>query len=49
MTFAYWIGSYAVIFLIMFADFYKKAYKKPAANGKADTNGAITNGVKKAN
>lgn len=49
MTFAYWIGSYAVIFLIMFADFYKKAYRKPAMNGKTETNGSVTNGVKKTN
>lgn len=38
--FVYWILAYAVIFLVMFADFYRNAYKKPKANG------AVTNGVK---
>lgn len=38
--FVYWILAYAVIFLVMFADFYRNAYKKPKING------AVTNGVK---
>ena len=51
--FCYWILSYAVIFLFMFAKFYVQAYRKPKkadqnaniANGKA-TNGTMSNGVK---
>ncbi|KAK3090379.1 hypothetical protein FSP39_011333 [Pinctada imbricata] len=39
--FAYWILAYAVIFLIMFADFYVNAYKKPRKE-----NGAASNGLK---
>ena len=31
LTFGYWIGSYAVIFLVLFADFYIKSYRKPTA------------------
>ncbi|KAI0219257.1 Elongation of very long chain fatty acids protein, partial [Lamellibrachia satsuma] len=38
--YAYWIGSYALFFLIMFADFYRQAYQN------TKTNGAITNGFK---
>lgn len=37
--FVYWILAYAVIFLVMFADFYRNAYKKPK------TNGAVANGL----
>ena len=54
--FVYWIGSYAVIFLVMFADFYVKAYLNPKKsrskmennNGDVHSNGykATTNGVK---
>ena len=55
--FAYWIGSYAIIFLVMFADFYVKAYSKPKKptgkvennNGDIQSNGykvAAVNGVK---
>ena len=54
--FVYWIFAYAFIFLIMFADFYIKAYTKPKKskgkaennNGEIQSNGykATTNGVK---
>ena len=55
--FAYWIGSYAIIFLVMFADFYVKAYSKPKKptgkvennNGDIQSNGykvTAVNGVK---
>ena len=45
--FVYWIGSYAIIFLILFADFYRKAYQKTAKRRAsiADSNGVTTNGV----
>ena len=45
MTFAYWIGAYALIFLIMFADFYRKAYKKPKAIKNNNTH--TENGIHK--
>ena len=44
-SYALWIGSYAWIFLIMFANFYRKAYNaKPSV--KNSTNGRLANGVK---
>ncbi len=46
MTFAYTIGSYTIIFLILFADFHRKAYNRKPAAAKASQNGAVvTNGV----
>lgn len=55
--FAYWILSYAVIFLVMFANFYIQAYrrkphqgsKKSESNGTSqEPNGAVvTNGKEK--
>ena len=50
--YAYWIGSYALFFLIMFGDFYRQAYQntrkqKQQTLAKPETNGAITNGFKK--
>jgi elongation of very long chain fatty acids protein 7 len=48
MMFAYWIGLYAVIFLVMFADFYVKSYRrKPAA--VAPTGHAHTSSSKHSN
>jgi len=48
IMFGYWIGLYAVIFLVMFADFYVKSYRKPAAPGaKPLTVDSHTNGLKK--
>jgi elongation of very long chain fatty acids protein 7 len=51
--FVYWIGLYAVVFMAMFANFYRQAYKKPKSDsGKVTndsgkvSNGAVTNGVK---
>lgn len=57
MTFAYWIGSYALFFLVLFAKFFKKTYSKaktvapkPEENGFAkgslETNGNGVIGVK---
>lgn len=46
--FVYWIGLYAVIFMVMFADFYRQAYKKPSekpSNGTVQK-GHATNGLK---
>ena len=47
MMFAYWIGLYALVFLIMFADFYRKAYsgksKKPVAG--TDKSNGVQNGA----
>ena len=44
---------YAVVFMAMFANFYRQAYKKPKSDsGKVTndsgkvSNGAVTNGVK---
>lgn len=38
--FAYWILAYAVIFLVMFANFYIQAYKKkPGTSSESHTNG----------
>ena len=52
--YAYWIGSYALFFLIMFGDFYRQAYQNTRKQqqqqqtlSKPETNGAITNGFKK--
>ncbi|KAK3599820.1 hypothetical protein CHS0354_022386 [Potamilus streckersoni] len=39
IIFVYWIGLYAFIFLILFADFYRKSYKKQGASIKHE-NGA---------
>ncbi|ESO88347.1 hypothetical protein LOTGIDRAFT_165788 [Lottia gigantea] len=44
MIFVYWIGLYAIIFLALFADFYRKAYQKSSQNKKS--NGITKNGVK---
>ncbi|KAK6179707.1 hypothetical protein SNE40_012009 [Patella caerulea] len=46
MIFVYWIGAYAVIFLVLFADFYAKAYKKPQHLKDHNANGVVKNGVK---
>ncbi|XP_050400450.1 elongation of very long chain fatty acids protein 7 [Patella vulgata] len=46
MIFVYWIGAYAVIFLVLFADFYIKAYKKPQHLKDHNANGVVKNGVK---
>ncbi|GFO18908.1 elongation of very long chain fatty acids protein [Plakobranchus ocellatus] len=49
IVFVYWIGLYAVIFLVMFANFYIQAYRKPKApyeNGATPhqaRNGSVTN------
>jgi elongation of very long chain fatty acids protein 7 len=43
--FAYWILAYAVIFLVMFANFYVQAYRKQPAAGKGKDNqgnGSVT-------
>lgn len=42
ILFVYWIGLYAVIFLVMFAHFYIKTYKKPS---RPDHKNHIANGV----
>ncbi|KAJ8305286.1 hypothetical protein KUTeg_015831 [Tegillarca granosa] len=42
--FVYWIGLYAVVFLVMFVNFYIQAYRKPKTH-KAG-NGAVQNGIK---
>ena len=45
--FAYWILSYALIFMGMFANFYIQAYRKPASSGKQiETNGKSRDPVK---
>lgn len=44
--FVYWIGLYAVVFMAMFANFYRQAYKKPKSDSGKVSNGAVTNGVK---
>ncbi|CAC5408130.1 ELOVL7 [Mytilus coruscus] len=43
--FVYLIGLYAVVFMVMFANFYVQTYKKskPKSNGTV-TNGTVTNG-----
>lgn len=52
--FAYWIGSYAIFFLILFADFYVKSYQVPVVASdkpldEVQKNGFTRNGVKKLN
>ena len=48
MMFAYWIGLYAVIFLVLFVDFYLKSYQKPAMTAKSSAEAAsASNGTKK--
>jgi len=48
MMFGYWIGLYAVIFLVLFADFYIKSYRKPVASFKSSVEAASpSNGTKK--
>ena len=52
--FVVWIGLYALIFLVMFANFYRQAYKKSArqssAPAKTEVNGtrpsSEQNGIK---
>jgi len=43
--FAYWILSYAFIFLVMFANFYVQAYKTKKTTTKVASNGITTNGT----
>ncbi|XP_064606884.1 very long chain fatty acid elongase 7-like [Liolophura sinensis] len=43
MTFVYWIGAYAVIFLVMFINFYRKAYQSSTKNKVIHENGHIKN------
>jgi len=46
--FVYWIGLYALVFLVMFADFYIKAYrKKPSRVDDKSKNQSVSNGTKK--
>jgi len=49
MMFGYWIGLYAIIFLVLFADFYIKSYRKqPAKSVKSSMEAASpSNGTKK--
>jgi elongation of very long chain fatty acids protein 7 len=49
ILFTYWIGSYAVIFLVLFVNFYVKSYRKPASDEKLskDTRSSVGNGNKK--
>jgi len=51
MMFGYWIGLYAVIFLILFADFYVKSYRKhPKTTSSAKSSvetASPSNGTKK--
>ncbi|XP_046328876.2 elongation of very long chain fatty acids protein 7-like [Haliotis rufescens] len=48
VLFIYWIGAYAGIFLILFADFYRKAYIKPKPKSEKFENGSVKrNGLKK--
>jgi elongation of very long chain fatty acids protein 7 len=57
MMFGYWIGLYAVVFLILFADFYRKSYRKSSEPAAAtatnkhhqlrDDVSTVTNGLKK--
>lgn len=46
--FVYWIGLYAVIFMVMFADFYIQSYRKPSDKKPNGTikNGNAANGLK---
>lgn len=43
--FVYWIGLYAVVFMAMFANFYRQAYKKPKSDSGKVTNdsGKVSN------
>ena len=45
LMFGYWIGLYAVVFLLLFADFYVKSYRHPAKSSKSLVDAA--NGPKK--
>jgi len=45
VLFAYWIGLYSIIFLVMFANFYRQAYK--ASKQKENVNGVVQNGKHK--
>jgi len=52
--FVYWIGGHALMFLVLFSNFYRNAYstrkRKAIANGKAaHANGVLTNGKAKTN
>ena len=45
VSYAYWIGSYAWIFLIMFGNFYRQAYLKNARLvASKHSNGHLQNG-----
>jgi len=44
--FVYWVGLYALIFLVMFANFYRRSYnekssKKEDSNGNVSKNGSF--------
>lgn len=48
LMFAYWIGLYAVIFLVLFIDFYIKSYRKPVTSGQSAAEAeSLSNGTKK--
>ena len=48
LMFGYWIGLYAVVFLVLFADFYVKSYRQPAKSSKSPVDAdSPVNGPKK--
>ena len=47
MMFAYWIGLYAIVFLVLFANFYVQAYRKPAAPPGGAASRAPAGGARK--
>ena len=48
ILFVYWIGSYAIVFLVMFAHFYIQTYQAKSKPGsKQSQNGQLANGKDK--
>jgi len=47
ILFAYWIFTYAIMFLLFFANFYVQAYKKKPFSTKSQQNKSNLNGYQK--